>query len=44
MSNLITRIIIAAIMSLITGTIFWDLPTTDAKVIVQLSALDYNRH
>lgn len=32
LSNLITRIIIAAVMSLVTGAIFWDLPTSDAKV------------
>ncbi|XP_046960224.1 ATP-binding cassette sub-family G member 8 [Vanessa cardui] len=32
LSNVITRIIIAAVMSLITGTIFWDLPSTDAKL------------
>ncbi|XP_037961247.2 ATP-binding cassette sub-family G member 8 [Plutella xylostella] len=32
LSNIITRIIIAAIMSLVTGTIFWDLPTTDAQL------------
>ncbi|KAL0891898.1 hypothetical protein ABMA27_015149 [Loxostege sticticalis] len=32
LSNVITRVLIAAIMSLVTGTIFWDLPTTDAKL------------
>ncbi|KAI8429199.1 hypothetical protein MSG28_007735 [Choristoneura fumiferana] len=32
LSNVVTRVLIAAIMSLITGTIFWDLPTTDAKL------------
>ncbi|XP_049866326.1 ATP-binding cassette sub-family G member 8 isoform X2 [Pectinophora gossypiella] len=32
LSNVITRVLIAAIMSLITGTIFWDLPMTDAKL------------
>ncbi|XP_041976067.1 ATP-binding cassette sub-family G member 8 [Aricia agestis] len=32
LSNVITRILIAAVLSLVTGTIFWDLPTTDAKL------------
>ncbi|CAG4941301.1 unnamed protein product [Parnassius apollo] len=32
LSNVITRIIIAAVMSLVTGTVFWDLPATDAKL------------
>ncbi|KAG6464036.1 hypothetical protein O3G_MSEX014230 [Manduca sexta] len=32
LSNVITRVLIAAVMSIITGTIFWDLPTTDAKL------------
>ncbi|XP_050681675.1 ATP-binding cassette sub-family G member 8 isoform X4 [Leptidea sinapis] len=32
LSNVITRVLIAAIMSLITGTLFWDLPTTDPKL------------
>ncbi|XP_053602449.1 ATP-binding cassette sub-family G member 8 [Plodia interpunctella] len=32
LSNVITRILIAAIMSIVTGTIFWDLPATDAKL------------
>lgn len=32
LSNVITRVLIAAIMSIITGTIFWDLPATDAKL------------
>ncbi|CAH0626777.1 unnamed protein product [Chrysodeixis includens] len=31
-SNVITRVLLAAIMSLITGTVFWDLPATDAKL------------
>ncbi|CAH0728974.1 unnamed protein product, partial [Brenthis ino] len=31
-SNVITRVMIAAMMSLITGTIFWDLPSTDTKL------------
>nr|XP_021188651.2 ATP-binding cassette sub-family G member 8 [Helicoverpa armigera]XP_021188652.2 ATP-binding cassette sub-family G member 8 [Helicoverpa armigera]WRX06076.1 ABCG14 [Helicoverpa armigera] len=28
-SNVITRVLLAAVMSLITGAIFWDLPSTD---------------
>ncbi|KPJ01586.1 ATP-binding cassette sub-family G member 8 [Papilio xuthus] len=32
LSNVITRILLAAVMSLVTGTIFWDLPSTDAKL------------
>lgn len=32
LANLIIRIIIAAVMSLITGTIFWDLSSTDPKL------------
>ncbi|CAG9784864.1 unnamed protein product [Diatraea saccharalis] len=32
LSNVVTRILLAIIMSLVTGTIFWDLPTTDAKL------------
>lgn len=36
LSNVIVRVLIAAIMSLITGTIFWDLPSTDAKVRLKL--------
>ncbi|XP_052738552.1 ATP-binding cassette sub-family G member 8 isoform X1 [Bicyclus anynana] len=32
LSNVITRVIIAAVMSLVTGTIFWDLPSTDPKL------------
>ncbi|XP_072940988.1 uncharacterized protein [Epargyreus clarus] len=32
LSNVITRVLLAAFMSLITGTIFWDLPATDAKL------------
>ncbi|KAL4710470.1 hypothetical protein ACJJTC_008872 [Scirpophaga incertulas] len=31
-SNMITRVLMAAIMSLVIGTIFWDLPTTDPKL------------
>ncbi|CAH0407909.1 unnamed protein product [Chilo suppressalis] len=32
LSNVVMRVLLAVIMSLITGTIFWDLPTTDAKL------------
>ncbi|XP_047521097.1 ATP-binding cassette sub-family G member 8 [Pieris napi] len=32
LSNVITRVLIAAVMSLIIGTIFWDLPSTDPKL------------
>ncbi|XP_026328997.1 ATP-binding cassette sub-family G member 8 [Hyposmocoma kahamanoa] len=32
LSNVVTRVLIAAILSLVTGTIFWDLPVTDAKL------------
>lgn len=32
LSNVITRILLAAIMSLITGAVFWDLPATDSKL------------
>lgn len=32
LSNLVTRVLIAAFMSIVTGTIFWDLPSTDAKL------------
>lgn len=32
LSNIITRVLIAAIISIITGTIFWDLPSTDPKL------------
>ncbi|CAG4977587.1 unnamed protein product [Colias eurytheme] len=32
LSNVITRVLLAAIMSLVTGTIFWDLPSTDPKL------------
>ncbi|XP_039748577.1 ATP-binding cassette sub-family G member 8 [Pararge aegeria] len=32
LSNVITRVIIAAVISLVTGTIFWDLPSTDTKL------------
>ncbi|XP_068630907.1 ATP-binding cassette sub-family G member 8 isoform X2 [Battus philenor] len=32
LSNVITRVLIAAVMSLITGTVFWDLPSTDSKL------------
>ncbi|XP_026751087.1 ATP-binding cassette sub-family G member 8 [Galleria mellonella] len=32
LSNVVTRVLIAAIMSLVTGTIFWDLPATDSKL------------
>ncbi|KAJ0179715.1 hypothetical protein K1T71_004306 [Dendrolimus kikuchii] len=32
LSNVVTRVLIAAFMSIVTGTIFWDLPSTDAKL------------
>ncbi|CAH2075533.1 unnamed protein product, partial [Iphiclides podalirius] len=32
LSNVITRVLIAAAMSLVTGTVFWDLPSTDPKL------------
>ncbi|XP_059052503.1 ATP-binding cassette sub-family G member 8 [Achroia grisella] len=32
LSNVVSRVLIAAIMSLVTGTIFWDLPATDSKL------------
>ncbi|XP_032511388.2 ATP-binding cassette sub-family G member 8 [Danaus plexippus] len=32
LSNVITRILIAAIMSIVTGAVFWDLPSTDPKL------------
>ncbi|KAJ8731790.1 hypothetical protein PYW08_014520 [Mythimna loreyi] len=32
LSNVITRVLLAAVMSLITGAVFWDLPATDPKL------------
>ena len=32
LSNVISRVLLAAVMSMITGAVFWDLPATDPKV------------
>lgn len=32
LTNVISRILLAAIMSLLTGTVFWDLPATDSRL------------